>query len=353
MQIFYYNIEEIGEYLGKGRYLLVCGNSFDNMYIKKYIEKFDIIRFSKFSSNPRYEDVVAGVQKYIKNACSGIIAVGGGSAIDVAKCIKIFKDMDEKVNYLEQVPLENINVPFIAIPTTAGTGSESTKHAVIYYKGVKQSLSYKQAVPEYVVLLPKLLENLPVYQKKSTLLDAFCQAIESWWSVNSTTESIVYAKRAIVSILNNYEKYLMGDEYSAKLILEAANNSGKAINITATTAPHAMSYKITSLYGIPHGIAVALCLPEIWEYMLMHLENCTDKRGEKYLQKVFTEIPINPIEFRRILKKMNICYPISEDKTSDLIKLTDSVNAERLKNNPVELTSETLFEIYNNIIKEV
>lgn len=353
MQIFYDSIEKIEGYLKQGRYLLVCGKSFDTLYIKKYIEGFDVIRFSGFSPNPKYEEAVAGVKEYINNNCVGIIAVGGGSAIDVAKCIKLFKNMDNTVQYLSQLPMDIIDIPFIAIPTTAGTGSESTKHAVIYYKGVKQSLSYSQSIPEYVVLLPELLRGLPEYQKKSTLLDALCQAIESWWSVNSNEESINYAKSTIDVILSNYKQYLNGDDESAKVILEAANNSGKAINITSTTAPHAMSYKITSLYGIPHGIAVALCLPEVWEYMIDHLEKCRDERGERYLQKVFDEIPIKLPEFRQLLEELDISYPKSKTKKDDVIELADSVNVERLKNNPVELEGETLIDIYNSIIKEV
>lgn len=352
MQIFYDNIEQIGKYLKKRKYLLVCGKSFDSLCIKEYINKFDIVRFSDFSPNPKYEDVVKGVKEYIDRGCSGIIAIGGGSAIDVAKCIKLFKNMNHNLNYLTQQPGDIIDIPFIAIPTTAGTGSESTKHAVIYYKGEKQSLSYSQSMPNYVVLIPELLRNLSLYQKKSTLLDALCQAIESWWSINSTNESIKYAKLAVMSILENYKKYLEGDINGERIILEAANNSGKAINITATTTPHAMSYKITSLYGIPHGMAVAICFPEVWEHMIDNIERCRDKRGKKHLQSIFNEIPINPSDFRSILREFDINYPITKTKNADVRELTASVNAERLKNNPVELDDEVLFRIYNNILIE-
>lgn len=350
MQVFYDNIGDIGSNLREGRYLLVCGKSFDKLPIKEFIIKFDIVRFSEFSPNPKYEEVVKGVEKFVSGACDGIIAVGGGSAIDVAKCIKLFSGMNEKKNYLEQIPSNSVDIPFIAIPTTAGTGSESTKHAVIYYEGLKQSISYNEAIPDIVVLIPELLKDLPIYQKKSTLLDALCQGLESWWSINSTPESIEYAKAAVYSILDNYKNYLNGDEDSARKILVASNESGKAINLTATTAPHAMSYKLTSLYGIPHGIAVAVCLPGVWEYMVDNLDKCKDKRGKEYLKKIFDEIPMSADKFRAILSELDISNPISKNKENDIAELVASINQERLKNSPVDLDGEAIFRIYSDII---
>ena len=350
MQVFYDNIGDIDSYLREGRYLLVCGNSFDKLPIKEFITKFDIIRFSEFSPNPKYDEVVKGVEKFVSGTCNGIIAVGGGSAIDVAKCIKLFSGMNENKSYLEQTPSNNRSIPFIAIPTTAGTGSESTKHAVIYYEGSKQSISYDEAIPDTVVLIPELLKNVPIYQKKSTLLDALCQGLESWWSINSTSESIEYAKEAVYTILDNYKNYLNGDEDSTRQILSASNYSGKAINITATTAPHAMSYKLTSLYGIPHGIAVALCMPGVWEYMVDNIDRCKDRRGKEYLKKIFDEIPINADKFRDILSELDISKPISKNKENDIVELVASINQERLKNSPVDLDSEAIFRIYNDII---
>ena len=350
MQVFYDNIGDIESNLGGGRYLLVCGNSFDKLPIKEFITKFDIIRFSEFSPNPKYDEVVKGVEKFVSGACDGIIAVGGGSAIDVAKCIKLFSGMNEKKNYLEQIPSNSVDIPFIAIPTTAGTGSESTKHAVIYYEGLKQSISYNEAIPDIVVLIPELLKDLPIYQKKSTLLDALCQGLESWWSINSTPESIEYAKAAVYSILDNYKNYLNGDEDSARKILVASNESGKAINLTATTAPHAMSYKLTSLYGIPHGIAVAVCIPGVWEYMVDNLDKCKDKRGKEYLKKIFDEIPMSADKFRAILSELDISNPISKNKENDIAELVASINQERLKNSPVDLDGEAIFRIYSDII---
>ena len=232
------------------KFLLVCGKSFDLSKTKDVIEKLGIpyIRFSEFSSNPLYEDVVKGVSRFKEERCDTIVAVGGGSAIDVAKCIKLYSNMNEDICFLEQEYADS-GVPIVAIPTTAGTGSESTRFAVIYYKGNKQSVAHESIVPDYAVLDSSLLKSLPVYQKKCTLMDALCQGIESWWSVNSTEESRLYSKKAVELILDNMAGYIEKNEEScAENILIASNYSGKAINITQTTAAHAMSYKITSMY---------------------------------------------------------------------------------------------------------
>ena len=81
------------------------------------------------------------------------------------------------------------DIPFLAMPTTAGTGSEATRYAVIYYDGKKQSVTHDSVVPDVAILEPKVLKTLPLYQKKCTMMDALCQGIESWWSMNSTDES--------------------------------------------------------------------------------------------------------------------------------------------------------------------
>lgn len=342
------------------KFLLVCGGSYDRLCTRGDIEALpvDLVRFSGFSSNPKYEEVCKGVEMFRAEGCNGILAVGGGSAMDVAKCIKLYCRMDPDRNYLEQ-QLRDTGVPLVTIPTTAGTGSESTRFAVIYYEGKKQSVTHESILPDYAILEPAVLSDLPDYQKKCTMLDALCQAIESWWSVNSTGESIGYARQAIGLILDDWQAYIMdADPSAAAKIMVAANYAGRAINITQTTAPHAMSYKLTSLYGLPHGHAVAVCLPEVWEYMLAHVEEAADKRGTAYLQGVFNDIAqvlgcADAVEavrwFRRLLTELEMAHPRGSDK---LDELAASVNPVRLKNNPVPLGGDVLRDMYERILTD-
>lgn len=347
-------LETVLKGLGTQKYLLVCGRSLSHLSIWNYINElpFSHALFRDFTPNPRYEDVCRGVALFNRVGCDTIVAAGGGSAIDVAKCIKLFSQMDSKQNYLFQ-EFRDSPVPLIAIPTTAGTGSESTRYAVIYYEGKKQSIMHDSILPNIAILDSRVLEPLPLYQKKCTVLDALCQGIESWWSVNSTEESKEYSRFAVQTILGNMDAYLFENNgEAAGRIMLSANYAGRAINITQTTAPHAMSYKLTSLYGLPHGHAVAVCLPEVWEYMLGHLDSCVDKRGPEYLKAVFDEIAeqITDKQFRELLYKCEINCPVAGKRESEIEILAGAVNPERLKNNPVGLSRDVIRSMYERII---
>lgn len=341
--------------------LLVCDTSFPFLNIKEEIEAMRVpnVTFSDFTPNPLYEDVCKGVELFHSENCDTILAVGGGSSIDVAKCIKLYCKMATDKIYLEQ-EYKDTGVKLIAIPTTAGTGSESTRYAVIYYDGKKQSVTHDSIIPDVAILEPKVLKTLPLYQKKCTMLDALCQGIESWWSVNSTDESKEYSKIAVETIMKWWHEYIFDNtDESAVHIMEAANYAGRAINITQTTAPHAFSYKITSMYGLPHGHAVAVCLPIIWEQMLRNMDKCVDGRGKEYVLKTFHSISESigyarceeSVEFFfELLNQLEIDNPTSSNKEQDLKELSQSVNPIRLRNNPISFGLEDIVSIYARVL---
>lgn len=349
------------EGLGSKRFLLVKDSSYPFLSNQKELEGIPTkrIEFSEFTPNPLYEQVMAGVDIFNENACDAIVAVGGGSTIDVAKCIKLYCRMDRSLNCLQQ-EYKDTHIPLIALPTTAGTGSESTRFAVIYYDGKKQSVTHNSIVPNYAILDPLVLISLPLYQKKCTMLDALCQGIESWWSVNSSDESKGYSKKAIDLIMANWKAYIeKNTEKAAEKIILAANFAGRAINITQTTAAHAMSYKLTSMYKLPHGHAVAVCLPYVWEYMVDHLDQCIDPRGSDYLSDVFNAISHEMgcsdsneaiALFRDIMRELDM-RNVALQNDSDIDVLTASVNAVRLINNPVKLNQTTLRAMYEVIVR--
>ena len=365
MQQILHGIEHLREALRDSRKaLLVCGRSFASLSIRQEIEAgapCPLVRFDDFRPNPLYEDVCRGVELFRSEGCDAILAVGGGSALDVAKSIKLYCQMPKDRLYLEQ-EYKDTGVRLVAVPTTAGRGSESTRFAVIYYDGKKQSVTHESIIPDVAILEPKVLKTLPIYQKKCTLLDALCQGIESWLSVNSTDESRALSRFAVEAIMRWWREYLFDntDEASAR-IMAAANRAGQAICITQTTAPHAFSYQLTSLYGLPHGHAVAICLPEIWQYMLDHPEKCIDARGWDYVDAVFAEIAASMScvsatdaikEFRAMLMRMEmVTHPATSNWEEDLSLLSSSVNPIRLKNNPIELDALSIVGLYLRILK--
>ena len=324
--------------LNSNKVFLVTDSSFPFLSIKDDIEKITVpyVVFNQFSPNPLHDDADKGRAIFVAENCDAIIAIGGGSSMDVAKCIKLDS---------------NSNVPLIAIPTTAGTGSESTRHIVVYRDGKKESLGNPETVPNYVILEPSVLKTLPLYQKKCTMFDALCQGIESYWSVNATEETRKLSKKAIELIVANMDEYILNNnEDTFPKIMEGANYSGQAINLTQTTAAHAMSYKITSMYKLPHGHAVAVCLPEVWKSMIHKQE----------LASLFNDIasllgqssPVEAINwFTKKMDQYEMKNPVVlSDRNEEIDILTKSVNPVRLKNNPVQFTEEELKQMYERII---
>lgn len=318
------------------------------------LKEQDAVTFTDYSPNPKYEEALAGLALFKEQGCDSIVAIGGGSCIDVAKAIKLFSGLNPDKHFLEQAP-RYVDLKFVAVPTTAGTGTESTRYAVLYFKDDKQTLTNDSLVSDLCLLNEKFLENLPPYYKKASLLDAFCQAIEAYWSVNANERAKEYAEKAIRIILQNYRKYIENDHSSNKEIMRAANLAGRAINITQTTAPHAMSYKITTLTGVAHGHAVSLCLPYVYEYMLSNINQAMDPRGATYVLQTFKELAtlfnINEnnltAKLKAIIGEFNLQIPEIDREVVDI--LATSVNAERLKNSPVYINERNVKTIYLRI----
>lgn len=361
------NYKELDEYLiskNPKRIFLVCGKSVLRCNPGKYFSALEsrlgikVVFFDKFSPNPDYSSVVEGVSLFKASGCDMIIAAGGGSAIDVAKCVKLFCQMPEGTEYLKQDITPN-DVPFLAIPTTAGTGSEATKFAVVYYKGEKQSVTHESCIPSIVLFDSSTLKSLPDYQKKATMSDALCHGIESFWSIKATDESREYARKAIKLILTNSHSYLNNENSGNTNMLIAANLAGKAINISQTTAGHALSYKLTSLTGIAHGHAAVLLLVEIWRYMLSEAYETRLKNGNCALYTTLLELAeifgCKDVSgglkiFENFVCSLNLPKPvIADEKTLEI--LVKSVNTERLKNNPIELPQDVICDIYRKVCK--
>lgn len=323
MQQTFYDFSAF-ELLKNRKPLLVCDNAFDSFGIEFPCK---VTRFNDFTSNPILEDIQLGVKVLKESNCDFIVAIGGGSSIDTAKAIKYYN---------------GVNLPIMAVPTTSGTGSESTHFAVVYENGEKKSIADERLLPEYVILQADMLKTLPLYQKKCTMLDALCQAIESWWSKRATQESIQYSKIAMDLILNNMESYLKNEDLGNTKMLIASNLAGKAINITTTTAPHAMSYKLTSLYGLPHGHSVAICLPKVWRQM-KNFDEIAIALGQQNHKDAISF-------FEKMLQRLEILPPQNVN-AEDLEILTNSVNIERLNNNPVQFNKNIIKNLYKNILK--
>jgi alcohol dehydrogenase class IV len=324
---------------------------------------YEIIRFFDFQENPKLGDLLKGIKSFQENNQDLVIGIGGGTVLDMAKMISIFAPQ-------EFHPLQYINGKrkiqsrgrhsLIAIPTTAGSGSQATDFAVIYVDKKKYSVAHPQILPDVAIVDPQFLKSLPGPTAASSGMDALSQAIESYWSIYSTEESKTKSREAIKLLFNNLREVTQNPSRESLLaVAKGSHLAGEAIRITKTTAPHAISYPLTSHFNIPHGHAVGLTLSAILIYNSQVSEEDTlDKRGAAYVKQTIDEL----------LALLNARDPgeakVNLDNLMDQIGLTRDFRAlglrakadiekvlklgfdpARVNNNPRKLSAESLRKI--------
>ena len=333
------------------RVLLITGkNSYSDSsahsLLEPHLSDFSVSRFQEFAHNPKIEDVERGIQVFKDRDCQAIVAVGGGSVLDMAKLIKAFQDYGGNIS--EGVRTNNVgdcSTPLVALPTTAGTGSEATQFAVVYIDQKKYSVSNEELLPNIAILIPEFTYSASPYLTAVTGMDAFSQAIESYWSVNSTEESKEYSKEALRSLWRHLPGAVRENDASdRRAVMQAAHLAGKAINIAKTTAAHAISYSFTSYHDIPHGHAVALTIPFFCGYNSQVSDiDCNEERGSDYVRGIMSEIEciLGEDDLEKATNSfiislgLNQTIPESPDGVKrDIERILGNINAQRMKNNP-------------------
>ena len=362
------NLESI---IGNKKSCFIVGkNSFIMSGFSLFLKNSKINNYiihSDFSVNPKFDDIINGVKIIQDFKPEIIIGIGGGSVLDTAKLISVFATYDKSIQdvILGKEKITDRCIELCLIPTTAGSGSEATHFAVVYMDNIKYSVASEYLLPDYVILDPVLLESLPTKQASISAFDAFSQAIESIWSIHANHESIEFALESLKLLNNNIDHLILNpNKECRKNILNASNLAGKAINITKTTAPHALSYFLTINYKIPHGLAVFLFLRQFVHYNsptnIYKLKSTILKSDYIYrFNLILNAINVkNEQELsERILYLLSIAnlpnslIAFGIKTESDLILISDSVNVERLNNNPMRLEKRDILEILHKISK--
>jgi len=360
-------LQELGKIFveqGSKRILLVTGKtsykqSGAEAIVAPLFSGYDVTYFTLSEKLPTLETISKGVRIAQEKNIDTILAIGGGNALDTAKSIALLA-MQSTTDYqgiiAKKVPITKPALAHILVPTTAGTGSEATHFAVVYISKEKYSLAHPSVLPEYAIVDPALTVSLPAYETAHTGMDALAQAIEAFWSVNSTEESKKYSREAIRLILPAIKDAVTrGYKDTREAMMYGAHLAGKAINIAKTTAPHAVSYPITSYFSIPHGHAVGLTLPSFIAYNALVEDNdLQDKRGIHYVQNMFCELlemlgcknaAEAKIMMDSIMEKISLPTTLTacaiQEKDIPLI-LDHGFNPERIINNPRKISRKQL-----------
>ena len=316
--------------------------------------------FFKRKPYPEYQELIKIIKSIENFNPDLIIAAGGGSVLDYAKIansIEFNRNLDKDI-ISSEYKLKKKKTILLAIPTTAGSGAEVTSNAVIYINQKKYSIEGNSIKPDFFFLIPDFVKSASNIIKSSAGFDAIAQSIESLVSKGSNATSVAYAKKSLSISLDYFLKFLKKPTKENTCAMSfAANLSGKAINISRTTAPHAVSYPFTSSFKISHGHAVSLTLNKfmVFNYKNSTHSNCKFDLHERFKLLFKITKTKNIEDFNNYIKFIKINANLEDNFTklgidieNFMPKLLDETNDQRLKNNPVKITKKILKSLILN-----
>ncbi|MBO6230062.1 MAG: iron-containing alcohol dehydrogenase [Ruminiclostridium sp.] len=345
-------IKELAALCGRYRRpLIVCDRFFAGSALESRLKKLigTSLVFSDISPNPDVAEVNKCAELIRTSGADIIAAVGGGSAIDLAKAASLaMRDISEYHGTGKPVPPGHI--PVIAVPTTSGTGSEVTCVSVLTDRrtGKKCPINSESFYPEAAVIDPELTISVPPPVTASTGIDVLCHAIEGYWSTGHQPICDALALHA-AEIVFRYlpTAYDKPDNIEAREKLsEASVIAGLGFTLPKTTAPHACSFPLTSIYGIPHGEACGLTLD------LFTRINAADARTQQLSRKLgFNDVSELADSIYELKKRVGLRTDLKDlhltkERITELVTASHHPN---LDNNPVKVTDEILHGLYNSI----
>ena len=317
--------------------------------------------FYKKSEIPILEELIEIINNIKNFKPDLILAVGGGAVIDYAKIANVVDVRDDLADLIVKYsyPFKKKYTKLTVIPTTAGSGAEVTSNAVIYVDGIKHSFESELLIPDNFFLIPEFLISAPNKIKASAGFDAIAQALESLVSRKSNDKSVEYASKSLKVSVNSFLSFINDPNMKNSTEMSIASNlAGKAINISKTTAPHAVSYPFTSLFNISHGHAVSLFFEDFFKFSHDNLQKSKTsfdlKKRFDLIFKLFDVTNINDFNSKISFLKTKahleddlIKLKIDIKKNSE--NIIKGINLLRLGNNPLEINHKDIYEIISKI----
>jgi len=322
--------------------------------------KIDFTLYDKAAPEPPIELADEGTKLARKEKCDGVVGIGGGSAMDLAKAISVLAANRGKAeDYLGLNRVPGPGLPKIMVPTTAGTGSEVTFTAVFIRKKLKkkEGMNSPYLYPELALLDPELTLTLPPHPTAATGIDALCHAIESYTSINASPMSELMSLEAIRLISDNLRTAVHdGTNIEAReAMLLGSLYAGLGLANAGVTAVHSLSYPLGGKYGISHGLANTIMLPRV---MAFNLPGAREKFVDiaEIMGEVIDDLPIREAAYLAVEAVEDLIedcgifttleeLEIPEADFPELAKVAMTV-ARPLANNPCKMTPEEMVEIY-------
>lgn len=305
--------------------------------------------FTEVSPNPDVTEVNKCSKLIRENKNDVIIAVGGGSVIDLAKAASVtVEDITKYHGIGKKIPKRHL--PVIAVPTTAGTGSEVTSAAVLTNRstGIKAPIVSASFFPKTAIVDPLLTHSLPKSITASSGIDVLCHAVEGYWSKGHQpicdSLALHSAKLVFEYLPIVYEE--PDNAQAREKMAEASLIAGLAFSLPKTTSSHACSFPLTSIYNIPHGEACGLTLD------FFARVNSADKRTVRLAGELgFKNVDEFADAILNLKKEVGLRTDLSEFNfdDSDIDELVKKSRHPNLLNNPVEITDRVLYDLYNKL----
>ena len=327
--------------------------------IKNRIDNIEV--FSDFSGNPFGENVEEGVKEFKKNNCDGVIAFGGGSGLDVGKAIAFMSaqtrpiwDFEDIGDYWKRANNENIP-PIIAIPTTAGTGSETGRASAIINKetGVKKIIFHPKFLPSIVILDPILTKDLSPRLTGATGMDALAHNLEAFCAPGFhpmadgiAIEGMKLIKKSLLNAVHN------GNDLDARSDLLAAASMGSTAFQKGLGAIHSLSHPLNAKFNIHHGLSNAIFMP----YVLTFNREAIEERiisicDYLNLSKSFNSFLEWILDLRKELEIPHKLSDVIDINKLDIDELSEmALNDPSTASNPKTLTISDMKIIYKNSI---
>lgn len=318
--------------------------------------------FLDLQPNPTVKNCHAAVEAYKASGAESIIALGGGGPMDVAKAVALLATYGGTV--IDYVGLEKVPgpvIPVIAIPTTAGTGSEVTASSVITDSetNFKMSVISHYLIPSYALLDPELIMTLPASIAAACGVDAFVHALEAYLSKAGNPFTDAMAEKAMEMIGGNIRQFVASrdNEEAACNMMVGSTLAGVAFASALLGNVHAMSHPVSGFFGVPHGVANAVLLPNIVEYNALADNGRYRKiydyitRGKKADESFIPEMLVE--ELRRLNADLGIPATLSElGVTEDKIPamVVDAMKSGNILRNPRQSNSKDIERLYRKTL---
>lgn len=314
----------------------------DNM-----LKNCDVQYFYNYHPNPDITDVEDGLHLLRQFGATTVIGIGGGSSMDVAKFLAAVGNGNKGVReYLESKNLTGINkIKSICIPTTAGTGSEVTNVSVFTdnESNRKSPFVNDNVYADVAILDPCLTITLPASVTASSGIDSFCHAIEAYWNINSNPISDSLAKEAMKLVVENLKKAVENpnDLFAREHMLYASLIAGIAFAQTRTTILHAISFRLTTNYHIPHGEACAVTLP----YFIKKVGDSSSKMKDLAVYLGMKDVNELSDYIKKLMTQINLKTDLESCgvKHNEIHELAEAAMKENIaKLTPIDINEELL-----------